>query len=192
MWMCWFCVFVSRIPFYYMSLIYFITFKIKIANNVWRYFIFMLFLLLKSSVFERWRVPMPCSRARFLLTTSFYALSRSLIALQNFSAKRQPFATMSFVFLPFEYPPQPFAPLKICLFVHLYVYNRVYLIILSFSFSFLLTAIFPSYLWTHDGPLYDFGRCCCCCCCCYCWFYCLCLVVDCYFGMNLWTWITWL
>lgn len=44
-------VFASRFPLYYMSLIYFITFKIKIPNNMWQYFIFMqLTLYLSLSV----------------------------------------------------------------------------------------------------------------------------------------------
>lgn len=39
----------SRFSLYYMSLIYFITFKNKIANNMWRYITILMLILFKSS-----------------------------------------------------------------------------------------------------------------------------------------------
>lgn len=71
------CMFVSRFPLYYMSLIYFITFKIKIPNNMWRYFISHAALLLfKSSVCV-------CRRRCWL---SFYTFSRARLRPCTYSS----------------------------------------------------------------------------------------------------------
>lgn len=68
--------FASRFPLYYMSLIYFITFKIKIPNNMWRYFIFM-----HSSLASiRWHAPEFASRFVKSDVIADWAFMRSSIA----------------------------------------------------------------------------------------------------------------